>query len=406
MKRIAAFFLTVCLLSAAAAPAFAREPLRFAARAMNLVEDWLGEHYPDIPFENLYERDGEESLRTARVLQALQREDGPDLLMLDSSVCDFGRVLASGLLSDLSANEDIGRAVSQMYEPFGDFVSGGDGGIYGVLYGVYAFAMHAVPAAWEAAGLSDGDRPGSFEELLDFVGRWTSLVEAGDVGDVRLNSLRGYPQDSRRYTLWLMEVLMESWIMRCQAAGEETAFDVPEFVSLADSVRRTGYALGQAEEMPGGDSLFLYDDGLKTGMGYGEQDLFSNAFPMRVTADEPVRVRAYGFLFAVRRDSPYAQVAAEFIADQTCHTGTERRNCKLYREIPETQFTPPEGVDGYVLTRQWQEAYRPEWLFFTTSPFDTARASQEKETLLSRFALGEITAGELAAALDGLCREE
>ena len=158
MKRIAAFFLTVCLLSAAAAPAFAREPLRFAARAMNLVEDWLGGHYPDIPFEDLYERDGEESLRTARVLQSLQREDGPDLLMLDSSVCDFGRVLASGLLSDLSANEDIGRAVSQMYEPFGDFVSGGDGGIYGVLYGVYAFAMHAVPAAWEAAGLSDGDR--------------------------------------------------------------------------------------------------------------------------------------------------------------------------------------------------------------------------------------------------------
>lgn len=406
MKRIAAFFLTVCLLLTAAAPAFAREPLRFAARAMNLVEDWLGEHYPDIPYENLYEKDGEESLRTDRVLQALQREDGPDLLMLDSSVCDFGRVLASGLLSDLSANEEIGRAVSQMYEPFGDFVSGGDGGVYGVLYGVYAFAMHVVPSAWEAAGLGSGDRPGSFEELLDFAGRWTSLVEAGSMGDVRLSSLEGYPRDSRRYTLWLMELLMESWIMRRQAAEEEMAFDVPEFVSLADSARRTGYALGEAEEMPGRNSLFLYDDGLKAGMGYGAQYLFSNAFPMRITADEPARVRAYGFLFAVRRDSPYAQVAAEFIADQTYQTGTERRNCKLYQEIPETQFTLPEGVDGYVLTREWQEEYRPEWLFFTTSPFHTARASQEKEALLSRFALGEITAAELATALDEICEAQ
>ena len=50
------------------------------------------------------------------------------------------------------------------------------------------------------------------------------------------------------------------------------------------------------------------------------------------------------------------------IASQTYKTGEERRNSRLYRDIPESQFTAPEGVDGYVLTREWQDAYQPEWL--------------------------------------------
>lgn len=89
---------------------------------------------------------------------------------------------------------------------------------------------------------------------------------------------------------------------------------------------------------------------------------------MRLTADEPARIKAFGFLFVVRKDSPYADIAMDFIASQTYKTGEERRNSRLYRDIPESQFTPPKGVDGYVLTREWQDAYRPEWLYFAPIP--------------------------------------
>ena len=105
----------------------------------------------------------------------------------------------------------------------------------------------------------------------------------------------------------------------------------------------------------------------------------------------------------MRKDSPYADIAMDFIASQTYKTGEERRNSRLYRDIPESQFTPPEGVDGYVLTREWQDAYQPEWLYFCTNPIHTTDAYSKQQKLRSQFALGEMTAEEFAAALDGIC---
>ena len=326
--------------------------------------------------------------------------------MLESSLCDFEKVLKSGLVEDLSGHQGIRAALSQMYEPFQSFVTGEDGGIYGVLYGVYGLGMHVIPAAWEAAGLNAADAPQSYEELLDFAGRWAERVEAGEVGDIRLNALRscGYLMNDRRYTLWLTDLLLDIWSMRHQSAGEALVFNTPAFIALADRARETGRALVKAEKEPGTASLSLYDELFNGGTGYGgPEDLYTNAFPMRLTADEPARIKGYGFLFVVRKDSPYADIAMDFIASQTYKTGEERRNSRLYRDIPESQFTPPEGMDGYVLTREWQDAYRPEWLYFCTNPIHTTDAYSKQEKLRSQFALGEMTAEEFAAALDGIC---
>lgn len=226
------------------------------------------------------------------------------------------------------------------------------------------------------------------------------------MGDIRLNALRscGYLMDDRRYTLWLTDLLLDIWIMRHQSAGEALVFNTPAFIALADRARETGRALVKAEKKPATASLSLYDELFNGGTGYGgPEDLYTNAFPMRLTADEPARIKGYGFLFVVRKDSPYADIAMDFIASQTYKTGEERRNSRLYRDIPESQFTPTEGVDGYVLTREWQDAYRPEWLYFCTNPIHTTDAYSKQEKLRSQFALGEMTAEELAAALDGIC---
>ena len=104
------------------------------------------------------------------MLDELQSEDGPDLYLLDSSACDLVRVLDSGLVEDLSGNEDIRRAVSEQYEPFQRFVSGEDGAIYGMFERVHGSLTLIDPAAWEAAGLEAVEAPRSYEELLDFAG--------------------------------------------------------------------------------------------------------------------------------------------------------------------------------------------------------------------------------------------
>ena len=410
MKRIIVLMLVLCPITSLFAPACAETvPLRFVTNAMDLVEDWLEEHHPDVKYENLY--DTADSWRTggahtAQVLEALQSEDGPDLLMLESSLCDFEKVLKSGLVEDLSGNTDICAALSQMYEPFQAFVTGEDGGVYGMLYGVYGFGMHVIPASWAAAGLDTADAPQSYEELLEFAGRWAERAEAGETGNICLNTLRscGYAMDERRYTLWLTDLLLDTWIMRHQAAGEALIFNTPEFIALADRAREAGRALAGAEGKPTADALSLYDGLFSGGTGYGgPEDLYTNAFPMRLTADEPARIKAYGFLFVVRKGSPYADVAMDFIASQTYKTGEGRRNSELYKDIPDSQFTPPEGVDGYVLTREWQDAYRPEWLYFCTNPIRTTDAYTKQEKLRSQFALGELTAEAFAAGLDEIC---
>lgn len=410
MKRIIVLMLVLCPITSLFAPACAETvPFRFVTNAMNLVEDWLEEHHPDVKYENLY--DTADSWRTggahtAQVLEALQSEDGPDLLMLESSLCDFEKVLKSGLVEDLSGNTDICAALSQMYEPFQAFVTGEDGGVYGMLYGVYGFGMHVIPASWAAAGLDTADVPQSYEELLEFAGRWSERAVAGETGNICLNTLRscGYAMDDRRYTLWLTDLLLDTWIMRHQAAGEALIFNTPEFIALADRALETGRALAGGEGKPTADALSLYDGLFSGGTGYGgPEDLYTNAFPMRLSTDEPARIKAYGFLFVVRKGSPYADIAMDFIASQTYKTGEGRRNSRLYQDIPDSQFTPPEGIDGYVLTREWQEHYHPEWLFFCINPFRTTDAYSRQEKLRSQFALGELTAEAFAAGLDEIC---
>ena len=413
MKRIAALVLAMTLLAAQFAPArAAARPLRLLVNDNGEVSAWLNEHVPEIPHENLhFDYDyspGDYASLTDRLLDELQSGDGPDLYLLDSNAYDLARVLGSGLVEDLSGNADIRRTVSEQYEPFRRFVSGENGAIYGMFERVHASPTLIAPAAWEAAGLDVSDVPQSYEELLDFAEKWMALVEEGSVGNVRLNTIQfaGYPRDERRYTLWLTGLLWRCWVMRQQAAGEAFRFSTPEFIALANRVRELGRALVQTEKKPGTASLSLYING--GNVPYGPEDLYTNAFPMRLTTDEPVRIKAYSFLYVVRRGSPYAQVCRELIADMTCPEDGQPRKCMLFQKVEESQYGTPDfsySSNGDVLTREWQEHYRPEWLFFDVEPFFQARQVQRSEGAMYRFAGGELTAEAFAAMLDEICRE-
>ena len=403
MKRIIAQLLLCCLLLAVAAPAGAETaPLRYAAIAQELLDDWLEERYPDISLEVGFGPDS-----TQEAIQMLESADAPDLMMVQSSRVDIYALLQSGLLEDLSGHEEIQLGLAQMYQPFRDLVTSADGAVYGVPYAMQNRTMHALPQAWEAAGLNVEDAPESFEALLAFVQRWTALVAEGAAGDVRLYASGEYLMDERRYTLWLTDLLVRCWAIRQQAAGEAVSFDDPAFVALADRARDAGRALAAAEEKPGAASLSLYDAGLNAGVGYGDDALDDYAFPMRLNADEPFRVHGSCWLFVVRKGSDYAQVCMDFLGNLIHRTDpVEQRNVKLYTDIPEQQFTGPEGEAGYVLTPAWVESYRPERLFFLCDPFHTTAAYTSWEDLTLRFADYEITAQELASGLEQALTEE
>ena len=397
MKRATALCLLLCLLLAAALPGQAEErPLRCRVKGIDPLEDWLAEYAPEVELENPH---ADEALSTQDALELLSDAEGPDLLMLISGECDLYQVLQSGLLEDLSDCEQVRLGLSQMYQPFQDLVAGSGGEIYGVPYGAHGITMQAVPSAWEAAELDLEDAPQSFTELLDFAERWVTLVEAGSVENVCLNTMQvGNPNDQRRYILWLMDLLQVSWSMDQQAAGEAVRFDEPAFAELAGRAREIGQALAEVEERPGKSTLSLYNYRRNGSMGYGEDALYSNAFPMRLEAEDPARVKGYTFLFVVRKGSPYADLCKEFLGDLAYRTDDSQRNATLYRDIPQAQFSLQE--DGYTLTQAWVDVYRPEQLFFLCEPFRTPGAIQQQESLMQRFADGELTPEELAAALD------
>ena len=152
------------------------------------------------------------------------------------------------------------------------------------------------PAAWRRQGWIRRTHPGAMRSCWDFTEKWTELVKAGSVGNVRLNTIRfaGYPRDERRYTLWLTGLLWRCWAMRQQAAERRFASTRRSLSPLANRARELGRTLVQTEKKPGSASLSLYING--GNVPYGPEDLYTNAFPMRLTTDEPVRIKAYGFL--------------------------------------------------------------------------------------------------------------
>ena len=128
---------------------------------------------------------------------------------------------------------------------------------------------------YKRQGLEAAEAPRSYEELLDFAGKWTELVKAGRTGNVRLNTIQfaGYPRDERRYTLWLTGLLWRCWAMRQQEAGEAFHFNTPDFIALADRARELGRVLVQVERKPGTASLSLYINGGH--VRYGPEDLYT-----------------------------------------------------------------------------------------------------------------------------------
>lgn len=402
MKRAIALCLALCFLLVMALPVHAEErPLRILIQGAEPFEDWLAENAPDLALENLYAGSPTE---TQELLRLLASDEGPDLLLIFAHECDLNQVLQSGLLEDLSDHEEICLGLEQMYQPFQDLVAGPQGEIYAVPYWAWGISMHAIPAAWEAAGLSTADMPQSFTELLDFAQRWVEMVQSGEVENIRLNTL---PSSSdHRYTLWLMELLQISWIIEKQAAGEAIEFNDPTFVDLAQRAREAGQALAEAEKLPGQSSLSLYDQQLNSSQGYGNNELYANAFPLRLETEDPVRVRGFGALFVVRKDSPYAELCKEFLGDLAHRTDSGRRNVTLYQDLPQGQITSNQGEDGYVLTQTWLDSYRPEWVYFACDPFLGTDKTIQHEACILEFADGEISAQELAAALDDIVQTE
>ena len=147
--------------------------------------------------------DSEEEL-----IDALQEgPSAPDVLLLDSYSLSIPRLIAEGHAMDLSENAQLTATVQAMAPVVSAFVSE-ESGVYGLPLRMDGYVLGYNPSAWAELGLSEGDLPKTYGELLDFMAGWATTY-GKDYPDTLLFDRTGVKGD-------LLPMIMDAYFAHCQ----------------------------------------------------------------------------------------------------------------------------------------------------------------------------------------------
>ena len=227
-----------------------------------------------------------------------------DIYTTITSAFNVPRLIEKGYCADLSDNEEIRALVDGMYAPIAAQVRQGDA-IYGLPINATINYLTYRPSAWTSAGLTEEDVPQTFNEFLDFLDRWMEdiqpeLEEPYCVTSTFDETL--YTKDS--YTSFLVEMLIERYIMQCNYAGEPLRFNNPAFLMLLERCREVGQRLYELEPEPNvGTGLFEKSTGMMA---------LRQLIPLTITAEQPPLIRMNVNLLMVYTDTDAKALAEEF----------------------------------------------------------------------------------------------
>ncbi len=384
-KRGMALFLILCTLVSTVALAEERPPLRIAG---SFNEGYWKEHRIPINIPNYHWAQG---------LALMQRENAPDLYAFPTYGVDFYTMKDTGILEDLSKSEVIRQAVSQMRPEIQELVTNKDGEIVALPTGGWIQPLYWRQDAWDAAGLTAGDVPQSYTELLDFCEKWAERVEKHKEKEVCLTT---FQFSSDTYINWLLTILVNTWEMQQHYAGETLNFDTPEFIALLERTKKVGKLLKKAEpsqkKCKNMMILFRAQEGSSVdGLFNGGRDYgLSHSIPFRITRDQPALMRSFTGLQVLRKGSVWTQEAIRYLEE-----AAPKQKGFLALEIYPNSTAPGDyGYDGFadILTEGWikdREAYTG------IISFAPMRTYEQYEGALGKFITGELSAEKLAAKI-------
>ncbi len=159
---------------------------------IDLVAKWNDTHRTQV---ELVYVPGETYTDGAKLPSAFAAGQGPDIFLISPG--DFLRYYNGGVLVDLTPHLD--RAV---IDDYGDSLESRtvDGRVYGLPMEIEPLAMFFGVDAWERAGLSEGDIPTTWDQLLDVGDRLRTATRAGLVFD----TAPGYYQNFTWYP-WMWQ---------------------------------------------------------------------------------------------------------------------------------------------------------------------------------------------------------
>lgn len=337
-------------------------------------------------------------------------EKGADVVYLNGRGVDLHEILShSELLFDLSGSPIIREYVGRMMPWAQDLVTMADGSIRALPVSGRVTCFSVRWDGWVAAGFTAADIPRSYEALLTFLEGWCDRLEENVDQPARVCDLTywntGFASCNHGY--WLMELLLTSYALQCDYAGQPLRFNTSEFIETARRTRAVAQRLyrleprgSQADKLP-----VMFHNALILGRP-GNDDLdyeLSCAVPMRLTDDQPPLMLVQTHVLVIPADAPQPELALRFLEDRV--QGIPWFSAaELFADFTPGQYEY-EGGWPVVIGEGWLAEYHG-WdgvYHCAANVFGTNRRGVTgKEKYMLQFLKGDITASLFAERLDSL----
>ena len=200
-------------------------------------------------------------------LRHMQSENAADIYVMALDCGYFDALRDKGYLADLSSSDALMSIANRVYPQLTrDFLT--DGHLYALPVYLYAYTAGYHPAALDKVGLTDGDLPASYGELLDFIACW----EEEYYDEYPEMSLYGTASDLFEA---LFNELLDARLLLCEAKGEAPTFNTPEMRALLARLEQLRPVISEMVPFPG--------EGVAVQRDAERQLLITNHIPLPTT---------------------------------------------------------------------------------------------------------------------------
>lgn len=287
-----------------------------------------------------------------------------DVFLVRTFCYDYQRLIQKGYCLNLEPNENMMNKIKSMYESVQKELLIDDI-LYGVPIALRPEYCYYVPDAWQKAGYGLNDVPASFMDLCEFIEKWAIRIETDSVEDVCLNNMVD------DYASWLVNLLMEQYIIQCQNTSGTVNFHSPAFRDLLIRLKKAGELMNQNEQSKEGMSLFGYN----ASNGIGNLQCF---IPLRLTAFDPIFIKASLEVLCINPKSRYQNKAYDYLENALFHL-EPIESAKLY--VGQTESIEDSHYSSNLEDWTIRERELQDRLAGTTDPDGIANIRVELERL-------------------------
>lgn len=233
-----------------------------------------------------------------------------DVFSMDNAFIDYRVIMEKGYCLDLSGSAVIQDAMKRLHPAFAQPCMM-NGKIYAIPYSFQLNYMTISPATLAQSGIGDVEIPTTFPEFLDFLELWIEHLKKNPDCEVALLG-SGYWGDPTyyypdSYTGFLVDELLQNYIMQMEFTGESVTFDEGELIPLLERC----YQIGQ--------ELYLYDPGVQvnnsilsmsgaTVVRDGEEFL-----SLRLNNSQPNLIPSYMDVYVINAETQNPEVCIELM---------------------------------------------------------------------------------------------